>query len=75
MYEYLVKIVKEVSPKSLNRLYEGLFRYNDSISVYKVNQSLMSILANLSVLDENKNELIELVINKDILDWEGKLNE
>lgn len=66
VYYFLVEIVKEVQPKELQRLYDNLFHYSDSISMNTMINRLIGILGNLQVI-ENDIELIELEYNEEIM--------
>ena len=44
VYYFLVEIVKEVQPKELQRLYDNLFHYSDSISMNTMINRLIGIL-------------------------------
>lgn len=66
VYRILTEIVKETNPKASDRMYCYLFHDSDSISAYTMINRLISILANLQVI-ENDIELIELEYDEEIM--------
>lgn len=66
VYKTLTEIVKETNPKALDRMYCYLFHDSDSISAYTMINTLIGILANLQVI-ENDIELIELEYDEEIM--------
>lgn len=66
VYYFLIEIVKETQPKELQRLYDNLFHYSDSISMNTMINRLIGILGSLQVI-ENDIELIELEYDEEIM--------
>lgn len=66
VYYWLLKLCKQLDPQSVERMFENLFRYNDSTSAYNVIGKLISILANLRV-EENGHVLLELEYDEKIM--------
>lgn len=66
VYYWLLKLCKQLDPRSVDRVFENLFRYNDSTSAYNVIGKLIGILANLRV-EEDGHVLLELEYDEKIM--------
>lgn len=74
IYRWLIKIVKNYSDYNyiIDDFLYGLFDKKSEITVIEAIKDLISILANIMVINKDGQELIRLEKNEEILNWVAK---
>lgn len=70
IYNCLLKIVRKYADVSeVNRLLDELFELSNTITIIDAIVSLIVVIANIIVFDDNEDEIIHLEENEAVLNW------